>query len=202
MREKKSLGARAVAMPLPVWVIGSYNQDRSANFMTAAWCGQCSSEPPCVAVSLRPSRLSHENILRQQAFTVNIAAQEQFELVDFFGLVSGRSVDKLRAAGLTILRSGLVPAPYIAEFPLNLECRLLKSVEIGSHTQFIGEIVDVKAGMSVLDAEGRPDMAKLAPLFCSPADRGYYGLGARLGNAYSAGLVRVREGDAAKSKNG
>lgn len=182
-----------MAMPLPVWVIGSYGEDGGANLMTAAWCGQCSSEPPCVAVSLRTSRLSHANILSCRAFTVNIPSQNQTAETDYFGLVSGRSGDKFAAAGLTPVRSSLVNAPYIAEFPLVLECVLLQTAEIGSHTQFVGEIVDMKADSSILDAAGRLDMNRLSPIFCNPADRCYYGLGDQLGPAYALGRRLIRE---------
>lgn len=64
---------------------------------------------------------------------------------DYFGLVSGNDVDKFAVSGRTPIKSELVDAPYVAEFPLIIECRLLNNFEIGLHTMFIGEIMDVKA---------------------------------------------------------
>jgi flavin reductase (DIM6/NTAB) family NADH-FMN oxidoreductase RutF len=80
-----------------------------------------------------------------------------------------------------------VDAPYVAEFPLILECRLLHTLEIGLHTQFIGEILDVKADEAVLDGEGTPDVEKIRPILFAPGTRAYHGLGKFLGTAFSVG---------------
>ena len=85
------------------------------------------------------------------------------------------------------MRSELVDAPYVAEFPLILECRLLRTVEIGLHTQFIGEIVDVKADETVLGEEGIPVIGKVKPIVYAPEIRTYHGLGRKIGHAYSVG---------------
>jgi len=184
---KVSLGAAALAMPLPVWVIGSYSEDGAPDAMTAAWCGICCSEPPCVAVSLRRSRLSYKNIIARRAFTVNVPSGEYIAEVDYFGLVSGRDEEKFLMTGLTAGRSKLVDAPYIEEFPLVLECKVLKVVEIGAHIQFIGEIADVKADGSILGENGLPALERVKPLVCSPTDKKYYEVGVILGQTYSTG---------------
>lgn len=186
--QKKSMGPGPLAMPLPVWVIGSYGRDGAANLMTAVWCGQCSSNPPCIAVSVRASRLSKANILFRRAFTVNVSSRSYVDETDFFGLVSGRDADKFVSCGLTPVRSLVVDAPYIDEFPLVLECALFQTVELGEHIQLIGKIVDQKVAENLIDSSGRVDMGALAPLYCSPADRCYYALGEKLSPAYSAGL--------------
>jgi flavin reductase (DIM6/NTAB) family NADH-FMN oxidoreductase RutF len=184
---KKSLGAKTLAMPLPVWVIGSYGADGVPNLMTAAWCGMCCSEPPSVAVAVRKSRLSHANILARGAFTVNIPAARHAAAVDYIGLVSGKDADKFGAAGLTPVRGGHVDAPYAAEFPVALECTVAEAVDLGSHTLFVGRIADVKADDAVLGADGLPELAKVDPLVCSPADKQYYEVGRSLGSTYSLG---------------
>lgn len=184
---KKSLGPLTLAMPLPVWVIGSYDRDGSPCLMTAAWCGICCSEPPSVAVALRKARLSHANIVARRAFTVNVPPARLAAEVDYIGLVSGREVDKFAMAGLTPAAGELVDAPWIEEFPLVLECAVATVMEIGSHTLFIGEIVDAKAEEGVLGADGLPDMEKVNALVCSPADKNYYEVGRCLGRTYSLG---------------
>ncbi|MDR7866598.1 MAG: flavin reductase family protein [Sporomusaceae bacterium] len=184
---KKSLGALAPAMPLPVWVIGSYGEDGSPCLMTAAWCGVCCSEPPCVAVAVRKSRLTHVSIAARGAFTVNIPSERYAAEADYCGLVSGRDVDKFAVTGLTAVGSELVDAPYVAEFPLVLECTVVEAVELGSHTLFVGRIADAKADAAVLGENGLPDLAKVKPLVCSPTDRNYYGVGNVLGGTYSLG---------------
>ena len=102
-------------------------------------------------------------------------------------MVSGKNADKFAATGLTPVRSDLVDAPYVGEFPLVLECRLLHTVEIGLHTQFVGEILDVKADDSVLGEKGLPDIEKVKPILFEPEIRTYHGVGRLLGQAYSIG---------------
>lgn len=107
--------------------------------------------------------------------------------MDYFGISTGRKVDKFAVTGLTPERSASVNAPFIVEFPLVLECRLLKIVEIGLHTQFIGEIIDVKAEESILDKKDMVDIEQLKPLVFSPVIRKYHGIGSLVGDAFSMG---------------
>ncbi len=184
---KKSLSANTLVYPTPVWVIGTYGEKDEANVMTAAWAGICCSKPPCVAVSLREATYSHGNIIRNKAFTVNIATEQYAAEVDYFGISTGRKVDKPATCGLTPVKSELVAAPFIKEFPLILECGLLKVVEIGLHTQFIGEIMDVKCDEEIIGDQDVPDIEKLRPLVFSPVSRRYHGVGDFIGDAFSMG---------------
>lgn len=183
----RSLGPRALLYPTPVVVVGSYDGAGRPNVMTAAWAGVACSQPPCVAVSIRRSRYSYEGITRRQAFTLGIASTEHLREVDFFGLTSGASGDKFLASGLTAVRADTVDAPYVAEFPIALECRLRQAVELGVHTQFIGEVLDLKADEAVLGRGGLPDIEKVRPLLYAPGQSAYFGVGPRLARAFSAG---------------
>jgi flavin reductase (DIM6/NTAB) family NADH-FMN oxidoreductase RutF len=183
---KKSLGAATLIYPTPVWIVGTYDGNGRPNVMTAAWGSVCCSKPPCVAVSLQKVRHSYEAIMQRRAFTISVPSQDQVKLADFFGMVSGKNVDKFAASGLTPVRSDLVDAPYPAEFPLVLECRVLHILEIGLHTQFVGEILDVKAEESIMDGE-QPDIAKLRPIIYAPGARTYHALGEFLGKGYVIG---------------
>lgn len=184
---KKSLGAETLATPTPVWLVGSYDKDGKPNLATIAWGGICSSNPPAVTVSLRKARYSYDSIMERKAFTINIPAERHVREADYAGMTSGRNTDKFAVAGLTPVRSELVDAPYVAEFPVVLECRLIQTVEIGVHTQFIGEIVDVKADEEVLDANGAPDALKVLPLVFNPGDRSYCGIGSVVAKGFEVG---------------
>lgn len=184
---KQSLGAKTLLFPTPVLMVGSYDSEGKPNLMNAAWGGVCCSDPPCVNVSVRKARHTYDSIVARKAFTIGIATEATITPADFAGIASGRTTDKFAAAGLTPVRSELVDAPYADEFPLVLECRLLHTLEIGVHTQFIGEIIDVKADSSVLGADGLPDILKVQPLVYDPAHKGYHGVGALLEKAFSAG---------------
>jgi len=184
---KKSLGPKTLVYPTPTWIVGTYDKEGKANGATVAWGGICCSEPPCVAISLRKATYSYGNIVERKAFTVSVPSETHVKQADYFGIVSGRSVDKFAAAGLTPVKSELVDAPYVAEFPLVLECRLLHTLEIGLHTEFVGEILDVKADEEVLGDNGLPAIEKVRPFVFAPDNRTYHGIGQHLGQAFSIG---------------
>lgn len=184
---KKSLGPKTLLYPTPVWVVGSYDKAGRPNAMTIAWGGICCSRPPCVAVSVRKATYSYGNIMERKAFTVNIPSESQVKEADYVGLVSGKDTDKFTTARLTPVKSDRVDAPYIEEFPLILECTVVHVIDVGMHTQFIGEILDVKADEAVLDRRGLPDIEKIRPILFSPETRSYHGVGRFLGEAFSIG---------------
>jgi flavin reductase (DIM6/NTAB) family NADH-FMN oxidoreductase RutF len=184
---KMSLGAKPIMYPTPVLVVGSYDAEGKANAMTAAWGGIACSKPPCVAVSLRAATASHGNMMARQAFTISLPGQANAAQADYCGIVSGRDHDKFAALGLTAVRSELVDAPYVGEFPLVLECKVVAVHELGLHTQFIGEILDVKADESVLTSEGAIDLELLKPILYAMGMQGYYAVGELVGKAYTIG---------------
>ena len=186
---KKSLGAKIVVSATHVWVVGTYDNEGKPNMMTAAWGGVCCSQPPCIAVSLRKATYTYGNIKERKAFTVNVPSADYVRQTDYVGIYSGRTTDKYSGAKLTPMRSDRVDAPYVKEFSLVLECKLLHTIEIGLHTQFIGEIVDVKAEESILGENGVPEVEKVVPFFYCPENRTYYKIGKYLGKAHSIGRV-------------
>jgi flavin reductase (DIM6/NTAB) family NADH-FMN oxidoreductase RutF len=181
--------AKPLAYPAPAWVVGSYDMYGNANAMTAAWGGICCSDPPCISVSMRKATYTYTNIMEKEAFTVNIPSEKYVKETDYFGIASGKDVDKFEKTGLTAVRSEIVYAPFIEEFPVVIECKLVHSFDLGLHTQFIGEIVGIKAEESVLDEKGNPDIEKIRPVIYSP-QRAYYGIGKMLGRAFSIGVEK------------
>ena len=184
---KKSIGPRTLLQPNPVLIVGSYDSDGQANMMTAAWGGICCSKPPCAAVSLREATYTYGNIQYSKAFTINIPSTAFVKEADYVGIYSGKQENKFESLGLTPAKSDVVNAPYVQEFPVVLECEVLKVVEIGLHTQFIGEIKDIKADESVLADNGLPDITKVRPFIYNSAGQDYYALGDFLGKAYTVG---------------
>jgi flavin reductase (DIM6/NTAB) family NADH-FMN oxidoreductase RutF len=184
---KKSLGPRTLAFPTPVWVVGTYDVNDRPNIMTAAWAAICCSKPPCLAVSLRKATYTYGNLVARQAFTVSIPSEDHVREADYLGMASGREINKFDHARLTPVASTVVDAPYVQEFPLILECKVIHTLEIGLHTQFIGEILDVKADAAVLGDKGLPDIDKVRPIVFGPEIRTYHGLGKYLGQAFAIG---------------
>lgn len=184
---KRSLGPNTLIVPTPVWVIGTYDEDGKPNLMTAAWAGVCCSEPASISVAVRKNRRTYENLLARKAFTVNVPSERHVKEADYVGMVSGKSHDKFKDTGLTPVRSDLVDAPYVREFPLVLECRLAHTLDVGIHTLFVGEIADVKAEEDVLDKSGYPDIEKVGPIVYTPGGRAYHSIGKPLGRGFSIG---------------
>ena len=116
---KKSLGANTIVPTTPVWVVGTYDDEGKPNVMTAAWGGVCCSKPPCIYVSLRKATYTYGNIMERKSFTVSIPSEAYTKEADYFGITSGKTVDKFSATGLTPVKSDLVDAPYVKEFPLD-----------------------------------------------------------------------------------
>jgi len=187
---KVSLGARTLVYPTPVFIVGTYDEAGKPNIMNAAWGGICCSQPPCVAVSIRKQRHTYGAIVKNKAFTISIPSAQYAKEADYVGTHSGRDEDKFAATGLTPVRSQLVEAPYVGEFPLALECKLVHSFELGVHTQFVGEILDVKVEQSALGEKGRPDIRKIDPFLFAPGEQSYYRVGEWIAKAFSTGKAR------------
>jgi flavin reductase (DIM6/NTAB) family NADH-FMN oxidoreductase RutF len=183
---KESLGDKTV-LPTPVWVVGTYDGVGKPNVMTAAWAGICCSDPPAVMVALRKATYTYGSIIARKAFTVSVPSEKYVKEVDYFGMASGTEADKLAVAGLTPAKSDLVDAPYVDEFPLIVECRLIHNFEIGLHTMFVGEIADVKAEESILSSTDMFDIARLKPFFFVAGNSKYYGIGPELAKAFETG---------------
>jgi flavin reductase (DIM6/NTAB) family NADH-FMN oxidoreductase RutF len=184
---KISQGPKTLLYPTPVLVVGTYDAAGKPNIATAAWGGICCSRPPALQVSFRKATYTHGNITRSGVFTVSIPSEAHVQQADYAGLASGRDADKFTVAGLTPVRASLIDAPYVGEFPMVLECRLIHTLEVGLHTLFVGEILDVKVEESALDENGKTSIRHVAPLIFAPEDSAYFGVGERLAPAFSVG---------------
>ena len=189
---KKSIGAKTIVYPTPVFVVGTYDRGGKPNVMTAAWGGICCSVPPCVAIALREATYTYGNLMEQKAFTISLPTESHIRQADYFGIASGRNEDKFAVSGLTPVKSDLVNAPYVKEFPFVLECKVIHHYKIGLHTQFIGEILDIKVDEEVLGEKGA-DITKIKPVLWAPDSRSYYGIGRFLGKAFYLGKEFLKE---------
>jgi flavin reductase (DIM6/NTAB) family NADH-FMN oxidoreductase RutF len=184
---KKSIGADTLAYPTPVWCVGSYDVEGRPNVMTVAWGGICCSKPPAVTVSLRKATYTYGCIKARGAYTISVPSATHIAEADYFGMASGKNTNKFQDTGLTPVRSDKVDAPYVGEFPLILECNVLHTLEIGLHTQFVGEIVDIKADEEILNEKGLPLMERGVPFVFAPGVREYRSLGKAVGRAFDIG---------------
>lgn len=167
--------------PLPVMLITCIDGSGKPNIITLAWVGIVNSEPPLVSISIRPGRYSHGLVKASREFVVNVPSEEMTREVDFCGVVSGRNVDKFSQSGLTPIPAQAVSPPLIEECPVNLECKLRKTVPLGSHDLFLGEIVAVHIDDSVLGEKGWIDIARALPIAYCPGAHEYWSMGKKVG---------------------
>ena len=180
---KKDFGAKTYLYPMPVLIVATYGEDGTPDAMNAAWGGIYDTNT--VMLSLAESHKTYKNIIARKAFTISVADAAHVVEADYVGIVSGNKVpDKLERAGLHVTKSKFVDAPVIDEFPMTLECRLVKINEDGI---VVGEIVNVSADERVLGDDGRIDPDKLDPITFDPIHAAYRKLGKKVGNAFQDG---------------
>jgi flavin reductase (DIM6/NTAB) family NADH-FMN oxidoreductase RutF len=184
---KKPVGAKPYIYPAPVMVVGTYDAQGKPDIAPFSWGGICCSDPPCVAVSLRKATYTYHNAMLKKAFTVSIPSLDLIKQTDYTGIVSGRDTDKFSRTKLTPVKSPHVDAPYPAEFPVVIECVVTHTIELGSHTQFIGKVVNTLIEDSLLDKNGYVDIKKLRPFVFMPDSYAYYSVGDFIGQAFSIG---------------
>ena len=180
---RKDFGAKALLFPMPVLIIGTYDENGNPNAMNAAWGGI--SDDTQISICLSPTHKTVENLKLKKAFTVSVADAKHLAECDYVGIASGNNVpDKFAKAGFTAVKSDKVDAPLIAELPFALECEVVSYDD--KTCRLVGEIVNVCADESVL-TDGKIDIAKLQPLIYNPSAHTYHVVGNKVGNAFSDG---------------
>ena len=181
---RKNLGAKAILYPMPVLIIGSYDENSTPDAMNAAWGGI--SEETQISICVSENHKTTANILSRKAFTVSIADAENVIAADYVGVVSGNNApDKIKKAGWTAVKSENVDAPLFNELPLALECKLISYDE--EACRLVGEIVNVCADERIL-TDGKVDLSKFSPITYDPVNHDYLTLGDKVGKAFSDGL--------------
>ena len=181
---RKNFGAKCFMYPMPVLVIGTYNEDGSCDAMTAAWGAICDYTK--VSVCLARDHVTTQNILKTGAFTVSMATVATATAADYVGIVSAaQEPNKVAKTGLTPVKSELVNAPMFAEFPMTLECKMVSWNDEAE--MLVGEIVNVNAEECIL-TDGKIDPAKLQPITFDPVNNKYIALGEVVADAFKIGL--------------
>lgn len=131
------------------------------------------SEPPMIAVGIRPNRFSHHIVNDSKEFVINVPHVDQVRETDYCGHVSGRKHDKFGDLNLTPVKGDKVDAPVIAECPVCIECKVRHVLNLGSHDLFLGEIVNIQIESDCVDEKGRVIMDRVKPFIYTPGTREY-----------------------------
>lgn len=188
---KKGFKPSSWIFPQPAIVIATYDKDGRPDAMTAAWAGIYDTNK--IGIMLDHRHRTMENIKETGAFTVSMSTMETMAESDYFGTVSGNTVeDKIRKAGFHTAKSEYVNAPVIEEYPLTFECKVEKLIPEGEDFHVVGSIVHILAEESVL-TDGKPDPAKLRPLAFDGVNGTYMEVVRTVGKAWKEGRKKVCE---------
>lgn len=181
---KITMGPQTMLYPMPTVLVGA-NVDDKPNFMAVAWCGIVNSDPPMISVATRHERHTLKGIRQNMTFSVNVPSCDQVKEVDYCGIISGTKADKVDACQFDVFYGKLNNAPLIEQCPINLECSVAHTQNLGSHFLVIGKIEESHVTENCL-TDGKPDIAKLKPFIFTPQHQ-YHAFGDALAKAFSCG---------------
>ena len=181
---RKNFGSQTWLYPMPVLIIGTYDENGKPNVMNAAWGGIYDTGK--IFVCIDPSHKTAANMLKTGSFTVSIGNEENLVACDYVGIVSGNDEpNKVTKAGFTAVKSEFVNAPCFEELPMTLECKMLSFDDKTGCTT--GEIVNINADENILDGSGKISLAKFTPLCYDPVAHNYVTMGTIAGKAFADG---------------
>lgn len=183
---RKDFGSKSWLFPMPVFIIGTYDENGNANAMNAAWGGMYDTNQVMISLA---GHVTTDNIRKNKAFTISFATRQTVEASDYVGIVSlAKEPKKLEKAGLTVVKSDKVNAPLFKEFPVTIECEL-NSIdgEMGEGATVVGDIINVSVDESVL-TDGKIDFNKFEPISYDPANNKYRVVKEEIADAFRVGM--------------
>lgn len=181
---RKNFGKKTWLYPMPVLIIGTYDENGVPDAMNAAWGGI--GDDNQIAICLSPEHKTVKNILVKKEFTVSVADVQNVVACDYVGIASGNDTpNKIEKSGLHPVKAENVDAPYFEELPMTLECRLISYDEKSCH--LFGDIVNVSVDEKILTGD-KIDVKKLNPITYDSVAHTYIALGEVVGKAFSDGL--------------
>jgi len=186
---KKNLKMRVVVAPTPAVIAAAYDENGKADACTLAFYSPISHVPPCVVIGINATqkRKTLKSILSSGVFSIGYPSTDQVKEADYIGVDSGYDTDKLANAGYTVTEGQAVHVPVIDQMKLSLECKVVHTVTVGSHTQITGEIKNIQADEEILDEKGRVILEKLKPLIYDEEGFSYHTLGESFADSFKTG---------------
>lgn len=152
---KVELKGSVILNPVPVVLVTSRNSNGNTNVFTVGWTGTINTKPPMLYISIRPERLSYEYIKETMEFVINLPNSNLVKAVDYCGVKSGRTNDKVTEMGFTLTESTKVSVPYIDECPVNIECKVTNIISLGTHDMFVAEVLCSHVNENLFDEKGK-----------------------------------------------
>jgi len=187
------MGPQTLLYPQSIVLVGANVNDKP-NFLAASWVGIANGNPPMVSLAIRHNRHTLKGIRQNMTFSVNVPSTDTVRETDYCGLVSGSKVDKVEVCHFEVFYGKLVSAPLLEQCPVNLECKVVHILDLGSHLLIIGKISEAHVSENCL-TDGEPDINKIKPFvyITGPAGQ-YHALGELVAKAFSIGKeLKVKE---------
>ena len=165
--------------PTPAALITCVDRDGKPNIITLGEVAMVSLKPTRVSVGMRPATYSNGLVKASGEFVVNFPTADMVDVVDFCGTRSGRNVDKFAETGLTPEPALHVKPPLIKECPVNLECKVIGVISLGSHDLFVGDALVMHAEEEILLNSDRGTVDPSKGLIF--AMNGYWRFGEKIG---------------------
>lgn len=176
---KVSWQAGSMVCPVPPTLVSCGTMEKP-NAITIAWTGILNTQPPKTYISVRPERFSYNLIKESGEFVINLPTAKLVKAIDYCGCRSGAKEDKFKATGITPMESGFLSCPQVAESPINIACKVVDIVPLGTHHMFIADIIGVNVEETLIDKNGKLHLDK-AGLMCY-AHGEYFALGEKVGS--------------------
>ncbi len=180
------MGPQTLIYPMPALLVGAKVDDKP-NFMAVGWGGIANGEPPMISVAIRHQRYTLKGIKQNMTFSVNVPSTDMVRETDYCGIISGAKFNKAQVCRFKVFYGRLDKAPLIEQCPVNLECKVVHILDLGSHSLVIGRIEETHVSDNCL-TDGKPDVNKIKPFIytTSPASQ-YQALGKVIAKAFSIG---------------
>lgn len=178
--------------PRPTLLVGA-NVDGKANFLAVGGGGVANAEPPMIGVPIRHQRYTLKGIRQNLTFSINTPSIDLVRETDYCGITSGAKVDKVKVCQFKVFYGDLKTAPMIEQCPLNLECKVVQMLNLGSHSFVIGQVEGTYITESCL-TDGKPDVNQIKPIIFNLESAEYIAFGEVIAKAFSIGQeLKARE---------
>ena len=192
---KKELRLHSVVAPSQTVIVSAYDEESKAQACTLAFYMVSSHIPPCVTIAINATqkRKTLKAILASNAFVLAFPSLDQVKEADYLGVETGYNADKLNKIGYTTTPAKNVHAPIINEMLLSIECEVVHTVTVGSHTQITGEVKNILADESILNDKDRILLEKLNPIIYDEEQFRYLSIGEKVADAFKTGMNLKKE---------
>lgn len=186
---KKIKISNQVSIPMPVTIVGTKVKGK-ANFMAVGWISRVNYMPAMIGIGIYKNRYTSIGIMQNKTFSVCIPSVDLVKETDYCGIVSGKKYDKTKV--FDVFYGKTKTAPMIKECPVNIECKLFKTVDLPDSYLFIGKVIAAYADKKYLTS-GKLDIKNINPIFLTEPENNYWVLGKAIAKAYSVGKTLIKK---------